>query len=466
MRGRTALVGVAVAATVGAVAFVPGAARAAVPLLQVSSDPYTDVQSQHQTQVEPDTFQWGNTIVAAFQSGRAVPAATGGASNIDWATSKDGGATWTKGKLPFTTGNTGGPWQKATDPVVGFSAKHNAWLISFMGITGPNGTPVLTSRSTNGGLAWSKPIVTAIAVGTRADKNWLACDNRTNSPFHGTCYTSYTEVSNGTRLKVTRSTDGGLTWSPGKAPADNATGYSAGIVIRPGGTVVVAYLTPTKGAIRVFRSVDGGGAWQASTLLSTIQHHVHAGGLRDWPLPSVEGDGAGRIYAAWSDCRFRPTCPTNDIVISESADGQTWEAPYRVPLEGVTGSQDHMVPGLGVDPATAGATAKIGLTYYFYRNTVCTLATCLLSAGFTSSVNGGTSWAEPLHVAGPMAVNRLPDTSQGRMFGDYISTTVSNGKAHTVLPVAKVPAGEAQFDVAMYYPVGGLAVTGGNIPSG
>src|SRR5687767_15088028 len=137
MRFRTALMGAAVAAAVGAVVLVPGA-QAAVPLLKVSSDPYNDAQSQHQTQVEPDTFQWGSTIVAAFQSGRSFPAATGGASNIDWATSKNGGVTWTTGKLPMTTTDTGGPWQKATDPVVGFSSRHNAWLISFMGITGPN----------------------------------------------------------------------------------------------------------------------------------------------------------------------------------------------------------------------------------------------------------------------------------------------------------------------------------------
>jgi hypothetical protein len=39
-------------------------------LLQLSADPYTNPNSQHQTQVEPDTFAYGSTIVAAFQSGR------------------------------------------------------------------------------------------------------------------------------------------------------------------------------------------------------------------------------------------------------------------------------------------------------------------------------------------------------------------------------------------------------------
>ena len=46
----------------------PAAANVAVT--QVSSDPYTDAQAQHQTEVEPDTFTFGNTIVSAFQVGR------------------------------------------------------------------------------------------------------------------------------------------------------------------------------------------------------------------------------------------------------------------------------------------------------------------------------------------------------------------------------------------------------------
>jgi len=56
---------------------------AAEQLTQLSSDPYTNPDSNHKTQVEPDTFAFGNTIVAAFQSGRFFD---GGASNIGWPT--------------------------------------------------------------------------------------------------------------------------------------------------------------------------------------------------------------------------------------------------------------------------------------------------------------------------------------------------------------------------------------------
>ena len=55
-----------------------------VTLTQLSSDPYTNKTSQHHTEVEPDTFAFGNTVVAVFKAGRFFK---GGASNIGWATS-------------------------------------------------------------------------------------------------------------------------------------------------------------------------------------------------------------------------------------------------------------------------------------------------------------------------------------------------------------------------------------------
>src|SRR6185295_16796283 len=72
---------------------VAGTASANVPVTQVSSDPFTDAQAQHRTEVEPDTFTFGNTIVSAFQVGRV---SGGGASNVGFATSTNGGTTWTR----------------------------------------------------------------------------------------------------------------------------------------------------------------------------------------------------------------------------------------------------------------------------------------------------------------------------------------------------------------------------------
>ena len=61
-----------------------------VPLTQVSADPFTNSTSQHATEVEPDTFANGATVVGAFQVGRFF---NGGATDIGFARSGDGGTT-------------------------------------------------------------------------------------------------------------------------------------------------------------------------------------------------------------------------------------------------------------------------------------------------------------------------------------------------------------------------------------
>ncbi|MET8845963.1 sialidase family protein [Amycolatopsis sp. NPDC004625] len=429
-------------------------ASANVAVTQVSTDPFTDAQAQHRTEVEPDTFAFGSTIVSAFQVGRV---SGGGSSDVGFATSTDGGATWTQGFLPGTTANTGGPCGQISDAAVAFDAKHNVWLISSLGVNCPTGEPVLTSRSTDGGKTFGNPVTTATGS---LDKNWIVCDNTATSPFFGSCYTEYDITSSGDSLRMKTSTDGGLTWGPARAPSGTHTGLGGQPVVQPNGTVVVPYLS-LNDQIRSFRSTNGGASWTSTTQVASISHHDAAGGLREEALPSAEIDSTGTVYVAWSDCRFRSGCPGNDIVLSKSANGTTWSSPTRIPIDATTSTVDHFVPGIGVDPSTAGSSARIGLTYYFYPNASCTAATCQLDVGFISSTNGGTSWGTATQVAGPMSLSWIPNTSQGRMFGDYISTSVRpGGNAFPVVPIAAPPSGSS-FTMGMFTPTGGLPITGG-----
>jgi hypothetical protein len=60
-----------------------------------------------------------------------------------------------------------------------------------------------------------------------------------------------------------------------------------------------------------------------------------------------------------------------------------------------------------------------------------------------------------------MSLSWLANTSQGRMVGDYISTSVlSSGRAWPTVAVASAPAG-GLFNEAMYVPTGGLPIGGG-----
>ncbi len=432
------------------------AASANVALLRISEDPFTNSTSQHATQVEPDTFSAGSTIVSAFQSGRFFD---GGASDIGFATSTSSGQSWTSGFLPGITKFQGaGLFDRVSDPSVAFDARHNVWLVSSLPLletaSGPLGAAVLVSRSTDGGLTWSSPVTIASATGgSDLDKNWSVCDNTPTSPFYGSCYTQYDDFGNGNQVHVSFSRDGGLAWTAGTFPRQGVIGGQP--VVQPNGTIVMPIDNAFETALLAFRSTNGGVSWTGPVTIARIRDHNTAGGLRSGPLPTAEIDAAGKVYVVWSDCRFRRGCKSNDLVMSTSTDGVSWSAPARIPIDATSSTVDHFLPGLAVDNTASGSTARLGLTYYFYPNTACAAATCQLTVGFISSADGGVTWGAPTQLAGPMTLGSLAATSQGRMVGDYISTSFASGSAHGVFAVANPPTG-ALFDEATYTPTVGL----------
>ena len=300
-----------------------------IPLTRLSTDTFTNSTSQHATEVEPDTFAFGSTIVSAFQVGRIF---SGGGADIGFATSTNGGATWTSGFLPgITTFQGGGTSTAASDAAVAFDAAHSVWIISSLAIGAQ--FRVLASRSSDG-LTWQNP-VTVTAVGS-PDKDWIACDNTAASPFFGHCYV-------------------------------------------------------------------------------------------EWDDPSANG-------LVW---------------MSTSTDGVTWTAPARIPIDAVSSTADHFVPGLAFDPVTSGSSAHLTLTYYWYSQANCTFATCALNLGFVTSQDGGNAWSAAKMIAGPMSLAWLPDTFSGRMVADYISTSYSGGKAFAAFALVRANSG-AVFDEAIY----------------
>ena len=182
------------------------------------------------------------------------------------------------------------------------------------------------------------------AAGVNYDKPWITCDTTPASPHYGNCYAEWDLPTSNDQVVMSTSTDGGLTWSAPSSPAGKPHGLGGQPLVQPDGTVIVPFLT-NSGAIRSFRSANGGASWSASVPVATPRVHTDAGGIRTTPLPSAQEDAAGKIYVAWQDCRFRNGCASNDIVYSTSANGTTWGSVTRVPIDPVTSTADHFLPG-------------------------------------------------------------------------------------------------------------------------
>jgi hypothetical protein len=423
---------------------------------QISTDTVTGGDGQHATEVEPDSFAVGNSVVTAFQVGRIQ---NGGATAIGFATSTDAGRHWRSGLLPGMTALSPQPGAdpRASDPTVGFDAVHGVWLATALGIASTS-FQVLVSRSVDG-VQWSQPVAARVGPSGSLDKEWIACDNWPTSPNRGHCYLSYLDV--GANLVVTQtSTDGGSTWS---APVTTSIHPPAGTepngaqpLPRPDGSLTVVYASgatedgeeggdgyrtaPLSAEVLAVTSTDAGASFGQSVQVSSLAT-APTPGLRAPPLPSADVASDGRLFVAWEDCRLDPTCSRNRILLSSSTDGQTWTSP--TPVGPSTPGSDQFVPGLAADPATAGSSQRLAVAYYSMPQACDARVDCAgIDVWLTRSADGATAWSRPQRLdAQPMKLDWLPNTDGGRFFGDYISTSYVGGRAMPVYSLAVTPFG-------------------------
>jgi hypothetical protein len=422
------------------------AADCEVVTRQLSRDTTTDPTTQHETQVEPDTFASGRTVVAAFQNGRG---AVGGATAIAWASSLDAGATWRSGTVPAVR-------ERVSDPVVAFDAAHSTWLIGILAL-GAEATEVLVSRSTDA-RTWSTPEPAAADPAEDPDKEWLTCDNWPTSRFRGRCYLAYVDFAS-EQLRTRRSVDGGRTWSaPAAAPVEvRSLGILNGAqpVVRPDGTLVIVYAVwaafadPRANYVGAVASTDGGETFGGPLRIADlVEEPIFA--MRAPPLPSVEIDGSGRIYIAWHDCRFREACVANDIVLASSTDGASWTPPARLPIGDPRARVDYFVPGLGVD--TAPRSRRLAVVFHALRQFEGCLEGCPngVDVWLLVSPDGGTTWSRPQRLnAEAMPLEWIAQTNLGSMLGDYVSTSWAQGQPIPVFALATRPS-QGRFRQAIF----------------
>lgn len=401
---------------------------------RLSRDPYRSDGAQHETEVEPESFTFGRTTVATFQVGRRFD---GAATNIGFAVTTDDGDSWRSGLLPGLTvaSRPAGVNARASDPVVAYDAAHSTWLISTLALAGTT-TRLEVNRSPDG-FTWGSAVTALeerVEQGIAFDKNWLACDNTSSSPFFGRCYLVYTHSADRDMLAVSWSDDGGLTWS---AAVDLGVRGGVGVfpAIRANGDVVVVYLLQAAGQSRIAasRSADGAVTWDTPVRIAPIDGGCAIRDFRAFPLPSAEVDPTGRFWAAWHDCSS-PGASSNAVFVATSADGAGWSAPIAV-----TRGRNAVLPAIGID----WATGRVAIAYMRSRSAA-------IDVELTVSPGAPGNWSAPRRLsAQSMPLRWMPDTRSGRMLGDYISVHYARGRPLVVWVLATEPV-SGSFRQAVY----------------
>ncbi len=257
---------------------------------------------------------------------------------------------------------------------------------------------IFIRRSLDSGKTWETSAVPVDEQPTRAimpfeDKPFVAADNNPNSPFVGNLYIGWTEFSlDKTIILFSRSTDGGLTWSKPVEissheglPRDD-TGAVEGFTATAGADGMVYTAWADGSSIAMATSKDGGVTFTPSTtILETAPSYYNVEAVeRANGFPQIGIDpSSNRLFITWSDYRNGDV----DVFCSISTDrGARWSPAIRVNNDPVHDGFDQFFQWLSVDPVDGSA----NVVFYDRRSDP---QNRNLSVVLARSTDGGKSFA-------------------------------------------------------------------------
>ncbi|MFW9814279.1 MAG: sialidase family protein, partial [Candidatus Thorarchaeota archaeon] len=328
--------------------------------------------------------------------------------------SVDGGITWSSPySMPmFTSGTTGqsDPWLVWHDGIV-------YYVYLEYSITGPLLSQITVARSDNYGASWTP--VTASYGNYFADKEMMVISN------DGTMYVVYDDTDDATiigntTIRLTRSTDGGLTFQEICNITEQTPWKGLPYMALSGENhlyVAWLYIEPVNlnwGNIGLSKSVDGGFSFQESQFINQDGNYSTSSPGKI-TLPVVRFDQNDRLYVLWAD-GFDQGLNSFDVYLRYSDDyGETWSERIRVNPT-VEGNQWN--PEMSID--TDG---RLHIVYYdeqldYYKPYYRTLV-------FTGNDRNNPVFSDPIPVA---------DSGTSSSFtrpGEYLSVQLdSNGIPH------------------------------------
>lgn len=260
------------------------------------------------------------------------------------------------------------------------------------------------------------------------DKELIAVDN-SGGPHDGNVYLVATDFFDG-QIKFVRSTDGGVTWSAPIVLNSGHAGCDTGAypVVASDGTIYVAWqdfgCINSQPGIEVTKSTDGGLTWTPFTTVSLAPFTQDNGDtafcgrpalngrirITNFPAVGTNPTNGNEVYVTWN---ASPSGVDDaDVFFSRSTDGGvTWSTPVR--LNDDTTTSDQFMPAL--DVANDGT---ILIAWYDRREDVVNFN---MRRWGGMSFDGGVSFTSNFPIGDalfPPAVNFDPNVSFCYM-GDY-----------------------------------------------
>jgi hypothetical protein len=429
----------------------PGAETNVQPTAAVALDPRVganvrlgddppQLPSNMRAQAEPFIARsLGNeaVLIATFQEGRF--ASEGGAVDGGYSTSTNGGLSWSRALIPNLTRAAGGPYYRATDPVVAFDFSNNIYF-STDAATDPNfqNGVIAVSKWSAATPAFAPPVEVYRPPNNSMfpDKEWIAVNTFPGTSTFNRVVVTWSLFSNtnaaGAPIVLSYSTNGGASWSPiHSVTSQTASAQGSQPVFLPNGNLVVVYWNFGTSAspgerLEAVISGDGGVTFGAPHRIANAvewnEPSIRTGSF----LPSAAVDRVtGNIFVVYQAV----LAGSPRIAFTKSTDGgNTWSAPVAI--------SDNPV-GKGVfNPAVNVAPGGKILTAVFYDHRDNPNSTTLVDMYEALSFDGGATWQPNIRLTDVSTDASLaPLTAQGYMLGDYLGVAPPSKTTVPAVPV-------------------------------
>jgi hypothetical protein len=260
-----------------------------------------------------------------------------GSNTDNYYYSTDSGLSWQHGVLSSSYNVIG-------DPCVLVDDNANYYYFHLV----PDMSRVVCQKTTSLGGTWSNGSYTGVNGTKENDKEWAAINQA-----DGSLYVTWAQFDehgssnplDSSEIQLSRSTDGGLTWSnpftisdrKGNAQAGNYSDHAPMPAVGPNNEVYVTWMGPA--GLMFDKSTDGGLTWLENDI-NILGYHINWLVFNVPGVPIVPGfpiincdlsasSYNGNIYICWTDQRSGTN--DTDVWLVRSIDGGiNWSSPIRV----------------------------------------------------------------------------------------------------------------------------------------